>query len=117
MLKSPISIDSDSFELIFIICAIMVYYEKCLTTIKNMCSGTRTSGHMLYGLMAAYIFIFYTLLTMNSGLCRLVKINPVFLKDTALSTVLINVQTTELSACQKCRRTDRQMDRWLFSFI
>ena len=48
-----------------------------------MYSRTRTSGHMLYGLMAAYIFIFYTLLTMNSGLCRLVKINPVFLKDTA----------------------------------
>ena len=35
MLKSPTSIDSDSIELKFIICAIMVYYEKHLTKIKK----------------------------------------------------------------------------------
>ena len=38
---------------------------------------------MFYRLMAAYTFVFYTLLSMNSGLCRLVKINFVFLKDAA----------------------------------
>ena len=47
-----------------------------------MRSGTRTSSHMLYRLMATYTFILYTLLLMNSGLCRLVK-KIVFLKDTA----------------------------------
>ena len=68
MLKSPILIDSDSIELKFIICTIMVYYEKHLTKIKNVYSGTQITGHILYGLMAAYTFIFYTLLllSMNS---------------------------------------------------
>ena len=32
---------------------------------------------MLYRLMAAYTIVFYVLLSMNGGLCRLVKINCV----------------------------------------
>ena len=83
MLKSPISIDSDSIKLTFIICAIMVCYEKNVKLkLKNVYSGTRTTGHMLYGLMAAYTIVFYALLSMNGEFCRLVKINFVFLKDT-----------------------------------
>ena len=57
--------------------------KKHLTKIKNVYSGTQTTGHMLYRLMAAYTITFYTLLSMNGGFCRLVKINYVFLKDTA----------------------------------
>ena len=38
---------------------------------------------MLYGEMAAYTIVFYALLSMNGGFCSLVKINFVFLKDTA----------------------------------
>ena len=114
MLKIPILIDSDSIELMFIICTIMVYYEKSLTKIKkNMRSGTRTSSHMLYRLMATYTFIFYTLLLMNSGLCRLVKINFVFLKDTAVIS-----NKSRFNQCTDCwivsvpkMQMDRQKDR------
>ena len=35
-LKSPVLIDSDSIELTFTICAIMVHYEKCLIKIKSV---------------------------------------------------------------------------------
>ena len=59
--------------------------KKRLTKIKKVClAGLEPcSGHMLNGLMAAYTFVFYTLLSINSGLCRLVKVNFVLLKDTA----------------------------------
>ena len=66
--------------------------------------------------MAAYTFIFYTLLLMNRELYRLVKIKFVFLKDTSFilsaSPISMNAHTAELTVCQKLR-TDRQ----LFSFI
>ena len=80
--------------------------KKRLTKIKKVClAGLEPcSGHMLNGLMAAYTFVFYTLLSINSGLCRLVKVNFVLLKDTA-GPVSINAQTADLSACQKCRWT------------
>ena len=43
------------------------------------------SSHRPYDnrLMAAHIIIFYALLSMNIGFCRLVKINLVFFNDTA----------------------------------
>ena len=81
-----------------------------------MCTGTRTSGHMPYGLMAAYTFVFYTLLLMNSGLCRLVKINFVFLKDTAfISSKFRFDQCTDcrvisVPKLQMDRQTDMQTD-------
>ena len=70
---------------------------------------------MLCRLMAAYTFIFYTLLSINergSTACK----NKLCVPQTQLSfqesPISINTHTTELSACQKLRT-----DRWLFSFI
>ena len=34
-LKIPVLIDTDSIELMFTLCAMMVYYEKCLIEIKK----------------------------------------------------------------------------------
>ena len=113
MLKSPISIDSYNIKLTFIICTIMVCYEKYVKLkLKNVYNGTRTTGHMLYRLMAAYTIVFYVLLSMNSRLCRLVKINFVFLKDTAFIS-----SKSDFDQCTDCwvisvpkMQTDRQTD-------
>ena len=82
-LKSPVKIDSDSIELTFTICAIMEHYKKCLAKIKKRVEWG--SNHWPYdcGLMAAHKIVFYALLSMNVGFCRLFKINLVFFNDTA----------------------------------
>ena len=111
LLKSPVKIDLDGTELTFTICIIIEQYEKRLTKIKNVLTGTRTTGQIIsYGLMAAYTIPFYTLLSVNGWFCRLVKINFVFftLKTLRASPVSINANTAGLSSCQKCRQTDRQ---------
>ena len=54
--------------------------------------------------MADYIFVFYKLLSMNGGLCRLVNADSVILKHAAfisISTILIYADSAELSVCQK----------------
>ena len=62
------------------------------------------------GLMAAHTIVFYALLSMNVGFCRLVKVNLVFFSDTVFissKSSFIDADTTEnLHACQKCIRTD-----------
>ena len=56
--------------------------KKHLTTIKHV---EWDSNHWpdTYRLMAAHIIVFYALLLMNVGLCRLVKINLVLFNNTA----------------------------------
>ena len=60
--------------------------------------------------MATYTIVFYTLLSMNGGFCRLVKINFVFLKDTAFIS-----SKSDFDQCTDClvisvpkMQTDRQ---------
>ena len=65
--------------------------------------GTQTTDHMLYGLIAVYTFVFCTLLLMNSGFCRLVKIISVFLKDTAF----ISSMSYQRAKMQMDRLADR----------
>ena len=51
--------------------------------------------------MAAIPFIFYALLSMSDGFCRVVKVNFVFFKDTAFmssKSALVDAYTAELSA-------------------
>ena len=76
VLKSPISINSDSIQLKFIICAIMALYLKGLTKIKKTGGVGLEPGHY-DGLMAAYTIIFYALLSMNNRFYGLVIINCV----------------------------------------
>ena len=68
------------------------------------------------GLMAAHTIVFYALQSMNVWFCRLVKIN-LSSSMTQLSfratPILIDADITEISACQKCRRTDKQKDGFL----
>ena len=66
LLRSPVKIDLDGIELTFTICIIIEQYEKRLTEIKNVLTGTRTTGQIIsYGLIAAYTIPFYTLLSVN----------------------------------------------------
>ena len=49
MLKSPISIDSDSIELKIIICTIMVYYEKMFKIQKSCIAELKLLGTCFTG--------------------------------------------------------------------
>ena len=70
---------------------------------------------MHYGLMAAYTFIFYTLLLLNDGFSRLV--NSVIFKGTAF---ISHFDRCRLLSYQHAKNADgwadRQTDKWLFSF-
>ena len=77
--KSPILIDSDSSELTF---TIGVIIKKIINLNKISVEWDSNTGQMLHGPMAAHTSIFYTLLLMNNGFCRLVEIKSVILKDT-----------------------------------
>ena len=67
--------------------------------------------------MAAYTFIFYTLLLLTDGFSRLVNIKSVIFKDTAF---ISHFDRCRLLSYQHPKNadgwTDRQTDRWLFSF-
>ena len=80
----------------------------------------RVDSNQHAGLMAAYTFVFYALLSMKNELCGLVK-NSVILKGTVsfqASPISIHTENAELPVCQKCtQQTDRQMNRRLFSLI
>ena len=79
-LKIPVNIISDSAELTLTICTIMGTMKKRLTNIKKTCRVGLEPPARCLRMMAACI---YELLLINSGFCRLVKINLVFFKDTA----------------------------------
>ena len=64
--------------------------------------------------MAAYTFVFYVFLLMNSGSRRLVKINSV-LKDSAF--ILSKSHFDQCRVMSVTKNADRQTDRWLFIFI
>ena len=57
--------------------------KKRLTKIKKRAKWGSNHRLYVYGLMAADTIVFYALLSMNVGFCRLVKINLVFFNDTA----------------------------------
>ena len=67
--------------------------------------------------LLVYTCAFYTFVSMNSRLCKLLKIKSVILKDKALfqaNPVSIDAGTAELPAGQYWRQTDKLTDRQLY---
>ena len=113
-LNSSVSINTDSIELIFIVCAMMVYYEKTFNWNKKCVEwdsnhwphASWVNGRLPLLLLCTPVDEQWVLLA-----CK----NTLWSSKTQLSfwasPVSIHAETAQLSTCQKCRWMDKQIDR------
>ena len=80
--------------------------ELTILRCKISCATNWAKGLVVLMAFLIYTYAFCTFVSMNSRLCKLLKIKSVILKDKALfqaNPVSIDAGTAELSAGQYCR--------------